>query len=280
MNPIPIMKIFPFLSRGPFFGLATLLITHGLAVRLTGQTIDTSTGEVGNSATSRSRVPPENPAPTSLKTKLVPVEDGSKITGEVVFSVAGDVLNVSGRVDGLEPMMRYLLSVPSGPALANQEPVAAKDAPGGKASEAAERPIAGELNEASPTPASPTPASPTPANPRLATPGGVDSRAPTGGGGTQSAGMTGQNKSNATKAGAEVPEIATGSGVVGVLTADAKGGTNINLSLRDTTLTGSNEIMGRMVLVASVPPTGGEGESKVVASGRLTGTGAEGSEGK
>lgn len=269
------MKIFPFLSRGPFFGLATLLITHGLAVRLTGQTIDTSTGEVGNSATSRSRVPPENPAPTSLKTKLVPVESGSKITGEVVFSVGGDFLNVSGRVDGLEPMMRYLLSVPSGPAVANQEPVAAKDAPGGNASETAERPIAGELNEAAPTPASPTPA-----NPKLADPGESDSRAPTAGGGTQITRVSGQSESDAIEAGAEVPETTTGSGVVGVLTADAKGGANINLSFRDATLTGSNGIMGRMVVVSSVPPTGGEGESRAVASGKLAGSGAEGGESK
>ncbi len=50
-------------------------------------------------------------APTRLIANLTPADAGSEVKGGISFGLAGDVLVVSGRLDGLDPNKRYRLCV-------------------------------------------------------------------------------------------------------------------------------------------------------------------------
>ncbi len=59
--------------------------------------------------------------PVRLIAALIPVEAGSEVKGSIRFGVAGEMLEVLGRIDGLDPNKRYRLCVAL-PAPTNLDP--------------------------------------------------------------------------------------------------------------------------------------------------------------
>jgi hypothetical protein len=250
----PLMKtsrtLFPF----PAIMLlsAMLPVLASLAV---AQTVDTSTGEVGNSSASASTPPPENPAPTRLVARLVPAGPDFKAQGELSFTMAG--LNVSGRIEGLEPNTRYQLTIhPAVPALgpaAAQPPGNTENPP-----PAAGTPAAGEPNAGGPDAG----------RPQAGQPDGTDRPGP-GGGGTQGTGVSGTRAPSGADARQSAADITKTSGVLGILTADAKGGANVNLTVRSMVLTtGPDGLQGRAAILTTVPPAAGTAPV-IVATGMI-----------
>lgn len=213
-----------------------------LAWSATAQTVDTSTGQASGSSTPDSTVRPVNPAPVRLVARMTPAEADFKVRGDVDFSLAGDALNVSGRIDGLEPNMRYQLAVP----------------PGG----------ASEKPEVAPTPDAPQPpgaGTPDAGRPDAGKPDGT-TRPGAAGSGTQVTSVSGTRSSSDGNPGGSTQV----SGALGILTADATGGANVSLTVRSMALTtGPGGIRGRMVTLHSIPAPGAGATPVLVASGAL-----------
>lgn len=214
-----------------------------------GQTIDTSTGTILDSSSSPS-ASVESTTPKSLAAVLGPAKDGSKVKGIVRFSMAGDAVNVSGRVDGLEPNKSYRLAI--------ELPVAPPP------------PVAKDPSEAGPPDAgAPQAGQPTAPPPAAGKPDGTE-RPGAPGAGTEGSPDSGTNE---TSPGENAKPSPLPAGDLGVLTADSAGGANVNTLLRNVTLgSGATAILGQTVTVTPIPEAGDETKPGPVADGRIEAT--------
>lgn len=238
--------------------------------------VDTSTGEVNNSSSSPSVAPAPQPVPVQMISKMMPAETASKAKGEIRFSLVGDMMNVTGRLDGLEPSARYQLSVP--PAAAGVPPEASEAATGPETSQndgvqrndkdpATGAPAAGPPEAGSPGAEAPAAGKPAAGKPD----GTIRPGAPGAGEGTSVTGTT-PPPAPAPTGGAK-PGVVSGSnnisGLLGIVTADSTGGANVTLTVRSLSLTiGKEGLQGRSVTLTTVPVEG-ETMPVMVASGAL-----------
>jgi hypothetical protein len=94
------MKLFPsLLSRSVL--VAPVLFTSLSPVQAQGVERSIGSHEVAQ----------QDAAPTCLIATLTPADAGSEVKGGISFGHAGDMLRVSGRLDGLDPNKRYRLRV-------------------------------------------------------------------------------------------------------------------------------------------------------------------------
>ncbi len=228
------------------------------------QTVDTSTGEVGNSSTSASTAPPANPAPTKLVARMEPASPDLKARGEVTFSLAGDGLNVVGRIDGLEANMRYQLAVP--PSASVEPPKTEGPVDEGETDED------GATGKQTEEPISPSAGTPDAGGPAAGPPeaGKPDGSFRPGAPGSGTEGTSASRTRASSDGKDESAAEAKLSGALGTLTADAGGGANINLTVRSLTLTtGPDGLQGRTVTLTWMPAGGTESEPTIVARGEL-----------
>lgn len=238
--------------------------------------VDTSTGEVNNSSTSPSVAPSPQPVPVEMVARLAAVEATFKTRGDIRFSLAGDMMTASGKIEGLQPGMRYQLAVLP---LAGdvrpvpQQPAAPQVTPQNDGVQRNDKdPATGAPLAGAPGAGAPQAVPPQAGKPDAGQPDGTDRPgAPGTGEGTS---VTGDPTSReVTPAGEKKPDIAPGSnklsGLLGIVTADAAGTTNINLTVRSVTLTaGPGNMQGRTVTLTTVPADG-DATPVLVASGTL-----------
>lgn len=233
---------------------ASMILSIGISSAV-AQTVDTSTGTVlDSSAAPSAAVDPS--VPTRLAAEIAPSKDDSKVKGIVRFSLAGDAVNVSGRLDGLEANQRYRIAI--------QLPAAVTPSTGSETSPSqAGQPDAGAPEAGQPV--APQPAAGTPA---AGKPDGT-SRPGASGAGTQGSTNSGSRRDNA--ADNETAETtAKAAGDLGTLVADAAGGANINTTLRNATLTtGVTAIIGQTVTISPAPDTDAGEPTEPVAEGKI-----------
>ncbi|RYD23316.1 MAG: hypothetical protein EOP88_04705 [Verrucomicrobiaceae bacterium] len=238
--------------------------------------VDTSTGQVGDSNVGRS-VPPAQPVPMRMLARMAPADTASKAKGEVHLSRVGDGMTVTGRIDGLEPNRRYALAVP--PIGSDTGPAKAAPSPGPAEPEKTPQNDGVQRNDKDPATGAPaagapeagTPQAPPPqaGKPGAGKPDGEERPgAPGAGEGTS---VTGSPTPAPVpdKGGAKPGMTADAnklSGLLGIVTTDSAGGTNIDLKVRSLALTtGQEGLPGRPVTLTTIPAEGGG--SVLVASG-------------
>ncbi|RYD42164.1 MAG: hypothetical protein EOP85_11575 [Verrucomicrobiaceae bacterium] len=239
--------------------------------------IDKSTGEVNNSSSSRSVVGVTQPVPAELVAKLEPADTSFKAKGDLRFSIVGDVMTGTGRIEGLEPNSRYQLSISPMPAEVKPDP----QPPAASASVTPQTdgiqrndkdPATGGPLAGTPQAGSPQASPPQAGKPDAGQPDGQDRQgAPGGGEGTSvTGGPAIRNTVPAEQAKPQpVPESNKITGLLGVVTADAQGTSDVNLNIRSVTLTaGKGEIQGRSVTLTTAPMDGAPAPV-MVASGIL-----------
>ncbi|RYD80771.1 MAG: hypothetical protein EOP84_11720 [Verrucomicrobiaceae bacterium] len=237
--------------------------------------VDTSTGEVGNSSAAPSVVPPQ-PVPVELMAQLVPAETDSKTKGGLRFSLVGDVMTAAGRIEGLKPAMRYQLAIP--PATGDMAPAPAEGTTAVKTpqNDGIQR---NDKDPATGAPAAGTPGAGTPqATPPAA--GKPDAGKPDGSfrpgapGAGEGSSVTGNVPSQGTRAPEEekpasLPGAGKVSGMLGIVTADSAGTTDVSITVRSLALiAGRGGIQGRTVTLTAVPMEG-ETSPVLIASGVL-----------
>lgn len=232
--------------------------------------VDTSTGQVGDSTAGRS-APPSQPVPMNMVARMTPADAAFKAKGEVRLSRVGDGMTVTGRIDGLEPNVRYQLAIPpvgsdTGPAPA--APTTEPETPQNDGEQRNDKdPATGAPAAGAPEAGAPQAPPPQAGKPEAGKPDGEERPgAPGGGEGTSVTGTptptqaTGGAKSGVTAGSNNL------SGMLGILTADSAGGTNIDLKVRSLSLTTGREgLQGRPVTLTTIPSDGGG--SVLVASG-------------
>jgi len=216
------------------------------------QTVDTSTGTVLDS-TSAPSAPPRDMAPAmKLRAAIVPMDQDSKMSGHVQFSLIGDAVNVTGQIEGLEPNKRYQLQIDR-PAPAAEE--RADKAPDG--SPAAGTPAAGAPDATAPAAGTPAAGKPDGSS-RPGAPGGGTSG--TSGSGSRSA------RTEASDREAFTPGSSTGD--LGMMTADSTGAMNVSAILRNADLTaGPMGILGRTVGIMPAAESGSTSAPAPIATG-------------
>lgn len=264
----------------PFPALAVL--SAGLLPVLTpltvAQTVDTSTGQVNDSSSSRSVVPPSQPVPLHLVARMTSAETSIKAKGEVRFSLVGDAVNVTGKIEGLEPNTRYQLAVPPFAAAGKPETRESVAEPGIPRNDGEQRedkdPETGAPAAGAPAAGTPQAGTPTAGKPDAGKPDGTFRPGAPGSGEGTSVTESPVPPSGGTKSGVTA-EAGKLSGLLGILTADSMGGATIKLTVRSLALTtGPGGIQGRTVTLTTVPV---EGATPVmVASGVLEALSKEG----
>lgn len=292
------MKTFPFLHSLPVAAVLSAAFLPIISSVLSSQTVetdttvdksttdfqvdtsareiqvDTSTGQVGDSNVGRS-APPSQPVPMRMIARMAPADAAFKAKGEVRLSKVGDGMTVTGRIDGLEPNMRYQLAIPpvgsdTGPAPATPpaEPPSEPQTPQNDGVQRNDKePATGAPAAGAPEAGTPQSPPPQAGKPEAGKPDGEERPgAPGGGEGTS---VTGTPARTPDTGGAK-PGITSGanklSGLLGILTADSTGGTNIDLTVRSLSLTtGRDGLQGRPVTLTTIPSEGGG--SVLVASG-------------
>lgn len=242
--------------------------------------VDTSTGQVGDSTAGRS-APPAQPVPMRMVARMAPADAASKAKGEVRLSKVGDGMTVTGRVDGLEPNMRYQLAIPpvgsdTGPAPA-APPVEPPTEPQTPQNDGVQRndkdPATGAPAAGAPEAGTPQAPPPQAGKPGAGKPDGEERPgAPGAGEGSSVTGTPAKNPAPmpAPEAGGAKPGVTADanklSGLLGIITADSAGGTNIDLKVRSLALTTGREgLQGRPVTLTTIPAEGSG--SVLVASG-------------
>ncbi len=183
---------------------------------------------------------------------MVPMDQDSKMSGDVQFSLIGDAVNVTGQIEGLEPNKRYQLQIDM-PAPAAEE--RQDKAPDG--SPAAGAPAAG-------APIAPAPAAGTPAA------GKPDGTSRPGAPGAGTSGTSGSGSRDAqTEASDREAFVSGGStGDLGTMTTDSTGSMNVSAVLRNADLTaGPMGILGRTVGIMPVAESGSTSAPAPIATG-------------
>jgi hypothetical protein len=193
-------------------------------------------------------VPPPVAPATGLKrvtAPLLPTGPNSKAKGTVVFSMAGDALNVTGQIEGLEPNRSYQLVIERRMSEADSSAVEARTGPPGSDGPPAAPPPSSAGKPAAGPPVAGPPNEPPPA---AGKPDGT-SRPGAPGAGTSGTSVSG-GKESRTAGDLTVPKL---SGDMGIITADSAGVVSLNKTLRNVELgAGPNGILGNTVVVREV----------------------------
>ncbi len=214
----------------------------------TTQTVDTSTGTVLDSMTSRTGVAPANQGPTNLSASILPLDEEGETHGELTFIVVGNAVGVSGAINGLEPLQRYQAVV--------QAPL---ESPAVTATELAPPPSQAGIPNAG-TPQSGTPSAPAPA---AGQPDGQRRPGPPGSGEGTSTSSAQPPQTTNTTSDLSSPEMELGS-----MLADSNGTMSLNLTLNDKNLSPPPEgILGCTVVIKAMPSSGSTEKSSPVGSG-------------
>lgn len=218
-------------------GILTAILASG-APFVIAQTVDTSTGTVLDSTTSRTVIPPENPAPTKLTASILPIGKDSTTSGDMTFFMTGSAVSVAGRITGMEPNKRYqaVIRFPATPAVLNQAGTVVNPS-----SEA--RPPAAE---------SPPTGSPAPATPTAKQGAGAANRPP--------------DATTVTTSGPQSIELD-----LGTMVSDAAGAANLNSTIQNKDLTPPpTGILGCSAIIKRAPPLDSIDERNPVAAGVIT----------
>lgn len=185
-----------------------------------------------------------------LTAEIVPVVENSKIKGMLSFSVAGDSVSVSGRIEGLEPLKKYQVTMNPG-----ANPVVAAKKP---AENAAQPPRA--VPNTGPKPG--------PGLPDAGPPDGT-SRPGAPGGGSSGTGTSSEPSANSKSAQKEVIDSMANEDL-GMITADSTGSANVNKTVRDKVLAaGPNGVQGWLIRVTLEPADGSFTGNPLVATGTV-----------
>lgn len=196
-----------------------------------------------------------------------------EVNGQVDFGLAGDLLNVTGRIEGLTPLRKYRLTV-----MAAQEPKKTSEK---EAAEPAEDP-AGTFNQPGrigvpikPLTSSPDSGSPQAPKPNAGMPNAGQPQAPQPNAGMPNAGQPQAPQPNAGMPDGEDAQIALLAGGAGmkdvtIVTADPNGSANLNASLRDMPLSkGPDGLIGKMLVVELMPEEAATEVPRRVAQGTV-----------
>lgn len=269
------------ISQFPALAVLSAGLLPVLTLLTVAQTVDTSTGQVNDSSSSRSVAPPSQPVPLHLVARMTSAGTSSKAKGEVRFSLVGDMVNVTGEIEGLEPNSRYQLAVPPFPT--DKKPEAGESAaepertPQNDGEQREDKdPETGAPAAGAPAAGTPEAGTPTADKPDAGKPDGTFRPGAPGAGEGTSVTDSPIPPPGGAKPGVTA-EAGKLSGLLGILTADSTGGAPIMLTVRSLALTtGPGGIQGRTVTLTTVPVEGAGATPVMVASGVLEALSKEG----
>ncbi|RYD50128.1 MAG: hypothetical protein EOP85_00225 [Verrucomicrobiaceae bacterium] len=236
--------------------------------------VDTSTGEVLNSSASPSTPAPQ-PVPLRMSARIEPVDVTFKAKGEISLSRVGDVMTVTGKIDGLEPTARYHLAIP--PVGSDSSPVPAAPSeeavsPQNDGEQRNDKDLAtGAPAAGAPQAGTPNATAPQAGQPDAGKPDGEERQgAPGAGEGTSVTGTPLETPAPETRD--AKPGVTADankmSGLLGIVTADSAGSANIDLTVHSLSLTaGQTGLEGRPVTLTTIPAE--EAGSVLVATGMI-----------